>query len=186
MQFKLQKRVINYVHADRIKSQNVNAFRYIERFQYHEHYSTIISNDYKHIFRNVSLVSSQNLTYIFYGTSLLHVLCFDRDYIDPNNITGKWHIWSIRSTSGQMHPFLNMYCITICMLVTGNKKLNNRSSIFMIFWRYYRIIPFVIRSKLDSRKHIWKQHEFICTPRLSFYRFAIFCTTTVLKFKMGS
>ena len=75
------------MHADRIKSQNVNAFRYIERFQYHEHYSTIISNDYKHIFRNVSLVSSQNLTYIFYGTSLLHVLCFDRDYIDPNNIT---------------------------------------------------------------------------------------------------
>ena len=42
-----------------IKSQNVNAFRYIERFQYHVHYSTIISNDYKHIFRNVSLVSSQ-------------------------------------------------------------------------------------------------------------------------------
>ena len=51
MQFKLQKRVTNHVHADRIMSQNVNAFRYIERFQYHEHYSTIISNDYKHIFK---------------------------------------------------------------------------------------------------------------------------------------
>ena len=184
MQFKLQKRVTNHVHADRIMSQNVNAFRYIERFQYHEHYSTIISNDYKHIFRNVSLVSSQNLTYIFYGASWLHVLWFV-DYIDPNNIPEICHLWSIRRI-GQIYPFLNMYCITICMLVTGNKKLNNRSSIFMIFWRYYRIIPFVIRSKLDSRKHIWKQHEFICTPSLSFYRFAIFCTTTVLKFKMGS